>query len=346
MTDPLLEVEDLTIRYETDQGAVTAVSDANFTVESGKYFGLVGESGCGKSTIAKSIIGALDANGEVTSGTIKYRGSEIQHLSEKELNRRIRWKEISFIPQSSMDTLDPLDRISEQAVRIGKVHGMGEEKTMDRFRDLFEVVGLQPGRITDYPHQFSGGMKQRVIIALSLLLDPSLVIADEPTTALDVIMQDQIFNYLDDRERMGASMILITHDISLVFESCDHMAVMHGGQIAETATATEIYDSPRHPYTILLQKAFPDIRDPKRELAVIDGTPPQLFGEITQCTFAERCPWAAEECFQTAPPLEQVSSDDGRESKTHRAACIREAEVAKDRRREAMDQTTGGARDN
>jgi len=324
MTQPLFEVEDLTIKYETNGGALTAVSDVSFTIEEGEYFGLVGESGCGKSTIADAVIGGLDDNGTITSGTIKLRGEEIQEYTEKEWNEQIRWSEVSMIPQGSMNSLDPLKRIDEHAVELAEVHTDWErEKALDRFRSLFETVGIAPDRITDYPHQFSGGMSQRAIIALALLLNPSLILADEPTTALDVIMQDQIFKYIDEvKEEYDMSMLLITHDISLVFESCDSIGVMHSGQLAESGSVNDVYYSPRHPYAILLQEAFPDVRNPKRDLATIKGAPPQNMGDVDECTFVDRCPWAVEECRERSPPL--VNVDD---SERHRAACIRWDEV-------------------
>ena len=338
MTDPLLEVEDLTVQYETEGGMLTAVSDASFTVDPGEYFGLVGESGCGKSTLTKSLLKGLDSNGRITSGTVRYKGEELQNLPEKEINDRIRWKEVSWIPQSSMNSLDPLQRVSEQALELAAVHtDLTHEEALEKFRDLFEIVGLPRDRIDDYPHQFSGGMQQRAVIALALFLDPSLIIADEPTTALDVIMQDQVFKYLDRiKEETDTSVLLITHDISVVFESCDKLAIMHGGQVAETGPVTDVYDDPRHPYSILLQEAFPDVRYPDRDLGVIDGRPPESMGEVTSCTFADRCPWAVEECTEHVPPQEPVGGGDG----THTAACFRSDEVL-DLYRSETDNATG-----
>jgi len=325
MSEPLLEAENVSIKYETSSGMVSAVSDASFVIDEGEYFGLVGESGSGKSTIARAIMGGLDDNGQVTSGTIRYKGEEIQDYTNKQLNEKIRWKEISLIPQSSMNSLNPLQRVSEQAVELVKVHtDMNKEEALDRLGELFEIVGLPENRISDYPHQFSGGMQQRAIIAFSLLLEPSLIIADEPTTALDVIMQDQVFKYLDRiQEETDTSMLLITHDISLVFETCDSMAIMHAGQVAETGEITSLFDEPRHPYSIMLQQSFPDIRHPNRELEVIDGEPPTLHGDVDFCAFADRCPWAVEECTASAPSLENIDSTDS----AHKAACFRKDEV-------------------
>jgi len=324
MSEPVLEVEDLNIRYETDGGDVAAVTDASFAIDDGEYHGLVGESGCGKSTIAKSVIGGLDANGYVSSGRIKFRGEEIQDFTDGEYSDRIRWKNISMIPQASMNSLDPVMRIHKQALDLSEVHtDWSEEETMDRLAELFDIVGLPPGRMRDYPHQFSGGMQQRVVIALALLLEPDLIIADEPTTALDVIMQDQVMAYLQNiKEDIDVSLLMITHDISLVFEECDSMTVMHGGQVAESGSIRDVFYDPKHPYSILLQKTFPDIRFPDQELTTIEGTPPILSGEVTECTFADRCPWAEPACREGAPPLE---ASDG--NPNHLNSCIRSHEM-------------------
>ncbi|MFB6354592.1 MAG: dipeptide ABC transporter ATP-binding protein [Halobacteriales archaeon] len=322
---PLLEVENLDVTYRTRQEDIRAVSNASFEIEPNQYFGLVGESGCGKSTLAHAVIRGLDQNGEITGGKIRYKGEEIQALSSKEFDDQIRWNEIAVIPQSAMNSLNPLEKISDQAVEVAKTHtDWSRQQTLEKLRELFDVVGLPESRVSDYPHQFSGGMKQRAIIALSLLLEPSLIIADEPTTALDVIMQDQFLKYLDElREVRDFGLLFITHDIAVIFEICDSMAVMHGGQIAESGTTEQIFDSPRHPYSILLQRAFPDVRYPGRELEEISGYPPKLGGEITECTFADRCPWAEPECRQGEPPLEPLEADP-----TQRTSCIRSHEMA------------------
>lgn len=321
MAEPLIEVEDLTIQYKTRSGMLTAASNVSFTIESGEFFGLAGESGSGKSTIAKAIIGGLDDNGQIASGTIKYRGEEIQDFSEIQLNKQIRWKEISWIPQSSMNSLDPLQRVSEQAAEIAKVHtDLSKDKAIDRLKDMFDTVGLPETRVNEYPHQFSGGMQQRAIIALALFLEPSLIIADEPTTALDVIMQDQIFKYLDKmKEAVDTSLLLITHDISVIFESCDSVAIMHASQVTEKGSANAVHKNPRHPYAFLFKEAFPDIREPKKDLEIIEGHPPQLLGEVNHCSFVDRCPWAIEDCRNLAPPHEQVDDDDP----SHTASCFR-----------------------
>jgi oligopeptide/dipeptide ABC transporter ATP-binding protein len=326
--DSILEVEDLTVRYHTADEPITAVTDVSFGIDAGEYFGIVGESGCGKSTMAKAILGALDDNAEIASGSIRYKDQELVGMTQKELNKEVRWKEISYIPQGSMNSLDPLMRVENQAINIAQTHTeMSKSEALEKFKETFEIVGLDPERTNDYPHQFSGGMQQRAIIALALFLKPSFLVADEPTTALDVIMQDQIFKYIDEiQDNFDTSIMLITHDISLIFESCDRMAVMHSGQIAETGTVSEIYHDPRHPYAILLQDAFPDIRDPGRELSTIKGIPQQQTGEVDYCTFVGRCPWEVDECTAQAPPLERIEDETGTR-RPHRAACIRKHET-------------------
>ncbi len=328
MSEQILEIENLTIQYETNSGDLTAVSNASVGVNEGRYLGLVGESGCGKSTLAKALLGGLDENGSIESGKIIYKGEEIQEFSQERLNEEIRWKEISYIPQSSMNSLDPLKRVSAQAVKIAQRHSdKTEEEALERFRELFRVVGLAEERIHDYPHQFSGGMQQRAIIALALFLDPSLIIADEPTTALDVIMQDQILKYLEDlRSEYDISMILITHDISVVFETCDDITIMHSGQVVEKGTTRELYYHPQHPYSILLQEGFPDIRYPNRELGTIEGHPPETLGDADYCTFESRCPLAEPECRQSAPSLTDVETELGEETQ-HGVACFRREEA-------------------
>jgi len=330
MSDPLLEIDDLTVKYESGDDIVTGVSSADLTIEKNESVGLVGESGSGKSTLADAIIGALSDNGYITSGAIRYKGEEIQGLSTPELNEKIRWKEISWIPQASMNSLDPLQRINRQAVELANVHtDLSREEATDRLAEAFEVVGLPPSRIDDYPHQFSGGMNQRAVIALAIFLKPNLIIADEPTTALDVIMQDQIFKYLDELKARDTTVMLITHDISLVFEFCDSMAIMHAAQVAESGPVGEIYDNPRHPYSILLQEAFPDFHESDKELSVIEGYPPQLGEETDFCSFVDRCPWATDECRDHHPKLESVA-DEGEPE--HTVACVRKDQIDPDDR--------------
>jgi oligopeptide/dipeptide ABC transporter ATP-binding protein len=326
-SEPILEVDGLTIQYQTQDDVVTGVSNASFSINEREFFGLIGESGSGKSTLAKAVVGGLDQNGFITSGTIKYRGTEIQDYSEDQLNEEIRWNEIAYIPQASMNSLDPIERIDKQAVRIGRAHtDLGEPALRGRLRELFEVVGLPPERMSDYPYQLSGGMKQRAIIAVSLLLEPKLLIADEPTTALDVIMQDKIFKYLTEiKSSFDTSLLLITHDISVTFELCKRMSIMHAGQICEIGTAETIFDNPRHPYTVALQDSFPNMRELEEKLGTIEGHPPELTGDTpgTYCHFADRCPLSTEMCRNDEPLLELFE-----ESSNHYVACFHDDEIS------------------
>lgn len=332
----MFDVSNVTIEYQTPDGTVSAVSDASMELTGGEYFGLVGESGCGKSTLAKAILQGLDPNGKVTTGRITYKGEDLTKLSEDEMNERIRWKEIAWIPQSSMNSLDPLLRISDHAVEVANTHTeWTEQEALDVFGDFLEIVGLSKDRIDDYPHQFSGGMQQRVIIALSLFLEPDILIADEPTTALDVIMQDQIFRYIQKaQDELDMALILITHDIALVFQNCDRLAVMHAGQIAEKATVEDFFDAPHHPYSILLQESLPDVSDRGKKLQSIEGEPPMLHGDIAYCTFRDRCPWEVEECSQAAPKPEPVEGEWG-----NSVACFRKNEV-----RSLVEEQNGDSR--
>lgn len=320
---PLLEVENLTVQYQTANGQLTAVSDVSFTVEEREYFGLVGESGCGKSTLAKALSAALSENGRIASGTIKYKGRDLTTLSEAELDEEIRWKEIAIIPQSAMNNLDPLETIKTQALTLANTHtDMTHAEALDQFEDMLDIVGISPERVEAYPHQLSGGMEQRVIIAMALFLDPALIIADEPTTALDVIMQDQVLKYIDEvKDRTSTSMLLITHDISVVFETCDTIAVMHAGQMVERGAVEAVFDDPRHPYAVMLQEAFPDIRHPEQKLLAIGGQPPEDYGEIDYCTYVDRCPLATDECREHAPPMEEMPGSNDSEWAKHSVAC-------------------------
>jgi len=326
MTDPFFEVEDLTIQYETRNKIVTAVDRVSFKIERGEYFGLIGESGCGKSSLAKGILRALDDNGRIASGSIRLNGENLLMLDKKEFSNKIRWDEIAYIPQGSMDSLDPLKRIRTQGIDLAREKSaMSKEEAEDRLVKLFEVVGLQEERLNDYPHQFSGGMSQRVLIAFSLLLSPSLLVADEPTTALDVVMQDQVLKYVEElRESLNISVILVTHDTSVVYETCDRLAVMHAGQFAERGSVEAVSKNASHPYTLLLQEAFTDIRRPDKELPDIQGHPPQNRGEVNYCTFADRCPWVTDECRASRPSLKPVGFDT---SEGHGVACFRSDEV-------------------
>jgi peptide/nickel transport system ATP-binding protein len=300
----MLEVNDLEVYYETEHGSVKAVDGVSFEIEKGENLGIVGESGCGKSTLAKAIIGILPKNGYINGGEILFEGEDLTELPEKR-RRKLRWAEISMIAQSAMNALDPVYTIREQIMEAIDTHkpDMGRTAAQDRIDEMFELVGLDVERQTDYPHQFSGGMRQRAMIAMALVLEPSLILADEPTTALDVIMQDQILKRISSiQDEIQSSMMVITHDVAVVAETCDRVVVMYAGHVAEEGPAADIFNNPYHPYTIGLKSAFPNIQKSEQDLVSISGHPPDLQNPPDGCRFAERCPMATDECREVEPP--------------------------------------------
>jgi len=316
----MLEITDLDVRYHTDDGDVHAVDGVSLTVPENRTVGLVGESGCGKSTLAKSLIRLLASNGEIVGGSVELDGTEVTELSLKELNREIRWTEISMIPQNAMNALDPVQTVGDQIVEVILAHESDTSKrdARERAMELFEKLGIDENRIDDYPHQFSGGMAQRAVMGLALALSPTIILADEPTTALDVVIQDRILGVIKDlQDDLGSAMILITHDMSVVSERCDDIAVMYGGRVVEYADAETIIREPRHPYTLGLRNSFPDITADSQDLISIPGAPPDLIDPDEGCKFAPRCPFAEDECWEVTP--ESREFDGGHSVKCHRA---------------------------
>ncbi|GAA0245607.1 ABC transporter ATP-binding protein [Haladaptatus pallidirubidus] len=300
----LLEVEDLEVYYDSEDGPVKAVDGVSFEIEAGETIGIVGESGCGKSTLAKALIGILPKNGYINGGSIRFKGEDLTEMPEKR-RRELRWDEISLIAQSAMNALDPVYTIREQILEAIDAHypKMGRTEAQEIIDESFDLVGLDRDRQTDYPHQFSGGMRQRAMIAMSLVLQPSLILADEPTTALDVIMQDQILKRINGIQRESdTAMMVITHDVAVVAETCDRVVVMYAGEVAEEGPAEFIFGQPYHPYTLGLKSAFPDIRQSSQDLVSIGGHPPDLSNPPSGCRFAERCPLATEKCTSEDPP--------------------------------------------
>ena len=317
----ILSIRDLKVNYHTQDGAVQAVDGVDLDLEEGQHLGLIGESGCGKTTLLKAIVQVLPRNGHIVSGEIKFKGMDLLKLPPAEM-RQLRWREIATIPQASMDSLNPVQRVGSQLMKLLRVRG-GYNKKAARKRavDLFDLVGLDTERLMHYPHEFSGGMKQRAVIAMALALEPSLLIADEPVTALDVIVQHQILSVLRKLEReLNLTVMLITHDISVVAQVCDSVSVMYAGRIVEEAAAEPFFASPAHPYSLGLQQAFPNLARPRDVLVSIEGYPPDLREPPSGCRFAERCPFAREDCHEVDPQLENVGA--GR-----RAACLRSGEM-------------------
>jgi len=309
----LLEVDDVKITYRMPGDDVHAVNNVSFSIEEGDNYGLVGESGCGKSTLAKAILGLLDDNGEVRSGSIRFDGRELLDLSERDW-QSVRWEDIAYIPQSAMDSLDPVMSVGAQIRQaIRKHRDVPKATANERVAEVFEMVGLDPTRTGDYPHQFSGGMRQRVTIAMALALDPDLIIADEPTTGLDVIVQDKIINKLMElQEELGSSLLLITHDVGVVAETCDEVSVLYGGKVMEQGGTDHVFRDPTNPYTMGLKNAFPEVDEFDEQAISIPGSLPDLTEEPTSCVFSNRCPFATEECEASHPDLvaanEQVSA--------------------------------------
>lgn len=335
----LLSVENLDTVYRTQRGEVRAAEDVSFSIPEGFNFGLVGESACGKSTVLKSVIGVLPPNAFVAGGRILFKGKDLLTLDEEE-RRKLRWKEISMITQSALNSLDPVHKVGNQIVEALQLHDpVDRAAAKQRVEEMFALVGIDSKRFREYPHQFSGGMRQRAIIAMSLILKPSLVIADEPTTSLDVIVQDQILkNVRRLQALLGFSMLLVTHDMALVIENCDHVGVMYGGKIMELGPKRGVILHPFHPYTMGLKNSFPNILDRRSELISIPGVPPVLMGELRGCRFASRCPFSTERCSMEIPALIEVAPE-------HKAAChyVNQAEDMRARAARA-DTWLGGFR--
>jgi peptide/nickel transport system ATP-binding protein len=291
------------MHYTTMEGEVKAVDDVSFSVEKGEAVGLAGESGCGKSSVAFTLLKLLPKNARIVKGKVLLSGSDILTMSETDFRRSVRWKRISMVPQAAMNALDPVFKIGEQIAEAIMVHEeVTEEEATERTAKLLEMVGIDPSRADRYPHEFSGGMKQRSMIAMALACNPDLVLADEPTTALDVVIQSQVIKVLKNLQKvLGLSMILISHDLSVVGETCDKVAIMYAGKICEYSRTRELFESPLHPYAEGLLSAFPKIKGLRKRLISIPGNPPQLVNPPTGCRFHPRCKYARPVCSETEP---------------------------------------------
>ncbi|WP_255171311.1 ABC transporter ATP-binding protein [Natrononativus amylolyticus] len=312
----LLDVNELSIEYRTDEQTIHAVNDVSFTLQEGEILCIVGESGCGKTTLAEALVGLLPSNGVVSGGNIMLDETDLAQLSESEY-KDFRATEISYVIQSAMNALDPVYPIKKQFIEVIRTHtDLSKGEALERSEQMLENVGIDANRINDYPHELSGGQRQRVVIAFSLLLEPSIVVADEPTTGLDVVVQDDVLEMILDLQRsLNNSMIIITHDMSVVAEIADRVIVMYGGEIAEIGPVSEIFNHSAHPYTMGLNNAFPTLEVDVDQLISIPGSPPELLSEPSECQFMERCPFSTDECY-TRPPLDTV---DG--TADHRAKC-------------------------
>ena len=318
----LLEVQDLALDYRSHRGTVHALDGVSLSMAPGEMLGLVGESGCGKTSLARALTGVLPGNARITRGRILWQGRDLLTLSDAE-HRQLRWREFAFVPQSAMNALNPVQRVSTQLMEVLRERStLKPAQASERLGELFDQVGIDRKRLTDYPHQFSGGMRQRISIAMALALQPQLLIADEPVTALDVIVQRQILDLIVElRQRLGLSMIMVTHDVSVVAYVCDSVVVMYAGQVVEQGPVAEVLDKPLHPYTMGLTRAFPDLHQEIHTLQPIEGSPPDLRSPPVGCRFAPRCPFATDDCRRQSPGL--VPTADGR----RHVACLRAAEA-------------------
>jgi peptide/nickel transport system ATP-binding protein len=312
----LLEIQDLTIQYVTDSGTVHAVENLNLQLGRGETLGFVGETGAGKTTTALGIMRLIPSPpGVVKSGKILFEGQNLLDKSEPEM-RAVRGAKIAMIFQDPMTSLNPVMTVDKQIAEMIKLHkNVGEAESLKLAGDMLELVGIRRERMHDYPHQFSGGMKQRVVIAIALACDPGLLIADEPTTALDVTIQAQVLELMKKlKQQFDASMILITHDLGIVADICDKVAIMYAGRVVEYADKRALYSNPVHPYTIGLFNSVPDLDEDKETLNTIPGLMPDPMDLPAGCTFHPRCTYAVERCSQTKPGMARVG--DG-----HFAAC-------------------------
>jgi len=307
---PLLTVRNLSIEYKiSENSAARAVDNVSLTLRKGEMLGLVGESGCGKTTLMLGLLRLLPAAGSIVGGSIDFDGHDLISLSDAEM-MDVRWKGISIIFQGAMNALNPVRTVGDQVAEAIKQHdsNISGDAMASQVAELLDLVGIAPERKDDFPHQYSGGMRQRAMIAMALACDPQIVIADEPTTALDVMIQAQILELLSSlRERLGLSIILVTHDLGVVAEMCDSVLVMYGGVLAEYASVDQVYNSPQHPYTRELLKAFPNLANPEKKLSSIPGYPPRLDNLPAGCRFAPRCTLAIERCELELPEIKEIS---------------------------------------
>ncbi|HEY2654916.1 MAG TPA: ABC transporter ATP-binding protein [Solirubrobacteraceae bacterium] len=322
MGDPLLEVDELVVGYAADAGEVRAVNGVSFTLDAGEFLGIVGESGCGKSTLLFAVAQLLSPPGEVLGGKVVFHGRDMVRLGRGEL-QSMRWRDYSIVMQSAMNALNPMKSIGAQFKDTLEAHGSASsDDVRKRSAEVMELVGIDSAHLQSYPHQLSGGMRQRAMIAMALLFTPQLVIMDEPTSALDVVAQQSLMTKIKDLQRsLGFAVIFVTHDMSVVSHYSDRVLVMYAGQVAEAARTDEVFERPLHPYTRGLMSAFPSVRGPRRELLGIPGSPPDLAHPPSGCRFHPRCPDVMPVCLGREPELYPVGDAEVR--------CLLYTETAK-----------------
>ncbi len=306
--EPLLKISDLEVEYRTKRGAVKAVDHVSFDIYPNEVFGLAGESGCGKSTIAHAITRILKPPAYITGGEVEFKNTDLLKMDDETL-RDFRWRHLSIVFQSAMNALNPVLSVGTQIIDAIQAHSlMSKEEATNRALELLDIVGIDRSRIKSYPHQLSGGMRQRVVIAIALTLNPELIIMDEPTTALDVVVQKQIMDQIRHlKQQFGFSVLFISHDLSLMVEFSDRVGIMYAGELIEVAKSREIFRNPKHPYTQRLMNSFPSITGPRTEMIGIPGSPPNLIDPPSGCRFHPRCSVAiAGVCQQVHPELREV----------------------------------------
>ncbi len=305
---PLIQIQELNVEYRSARGAVRAVENVSFELFPNEVFGLAGESGCGKTTVANAITRLLKPPAFITGGRIMFRDIDILRMSQEEL-RAFRWDQLSIVFQSAMNALNPVLTIGNQIIDAMQAHqSISYEQARGHAKQLLRAVGIDVQRVDSYPHQLSGGMRQRAVIAIALALNPELIIMDEPTTALDVVVQKQILQEIKSlRDQFGFSILFITHDLSLLVEISDRIGIMYAGKFVEAGPSQEIFSDPKHPYTDRLMNSFPTVHGPRRELLGIPGAPPDLIEPPAGCRFHPRCELAIEgECDRIIPPLIRI----------------------------------------
>ena len=318
----LLEARNLRVTYRSVHGHVRAVDGLDLDISESEVFGLVGESGCGKSTLVKALLRLLPPTARIEADVLRFREHDLLTIPSARFRREILMREIALVPQSAQNSLNPVQRVGSQITEAIHAHSKASAtKARDRVAELFDIVGLQPELMDRFPHEFSGGMRQRAMIAMGLVFEPALLVMDEPTTGLDVLVQERLLGRIRQiRERVRLSILLVTHDIGVIAETANRVGVMYAGRLVECAPTLPLFAEPCHPYTLGLKNAFPSILDLKRELISIPGTPPDLADPPPGCGFADRCPFVLPDCRSRRPTARNLGAD-------RSSACIRTAEI-------------------